>query len=244
MVWDRLWQSEPTIAKDDALLEREENHPRWLWIHHRLMQTFGSLEGLRTVELGSGRGDFSVLLARQGAKVTLLDASEHALRQAQHRFERLGLSASFEQGNLFDQPTTERGAFDVALSSGVIEHFVEDQRTWAIRAHVDAVRIGGVVILSVPHAHGLPYRLWKFYLERRRWWPYGLEVPYSRRELIQRAIEAGLDELETVVVGFWQSVGDHGLRTMFGRAPDWSTHKSWLDRWMGSTVVLMGRRNR
>lgn len=242
VVWDRLWQSEPSLAKDDTLLTRERNHPRWSWIRRRLEQTFGSLQGLRTVELGSGRGDLSALLAQHGANVTLLDTSEHALRQAQHRFNRLGLSAAFEKGDLFDASALKKTTFDVALSSGVIEHFVDEQRTQSIAAHASAVRTGGVVVLSVPHAHCPTYRLWKLYLECRRWWPYGLELPYSRRELTRRASQSGLSELESVVYGFWQSIGDHGLKTIFGRTPDWSNHHSWLDRWFGATLVLMGRK--
>ena len=75
------------------------------------------------------------LLARAGADVTLLDASEEGLDQARRRFGRLGLPASFVCADMLGplQPWRER--HDVALSSGVIEHFVGDQRTRCVRAH-------------------------------------------------------------------------------------------------------------
>ena len=56
-------------------------------IDRYLNNAFGRIKGLNTIELGSGRGDLSVLLAERGANVTLLDASDAALEQARERFD-------------------------------------------------------------------------------------------------------------------------------------------------------------
>ena len=51
------------------------------------------------------------------------------------------------------------------------------------RAHVEAIRPGGMVAISVPNAHCLPYRLNKWQLEARGAWPWGFEQPFTRAEL-------------------------------------------------------------
>jgi len=241
-VWDRLWRYPHGAARDDALLEREQRSPRWSHIVSALSAAFGRIDGLRTVELGSGRGDLSALLAQHGAEVTLVDMSAAGLNQARRRFDRLNIDASFVQADLLTDSDELRDRFDVSLSSGVIEHFRGRGRTRALRAHRNVLRAGGVTMVSVPHAWCVPYRLWKLYLETRGAWPYGLEIPYSRSELIARAREAGLDDVRTTTMGFWQSVGDHWGRSVLHRGPDWVARRSILDRSMGLILLLTARK--
>lgn len=241
-VWDRLWRYAPGDAKDDALLAREAASPRWSLIVDRLESTFGSIRGLRTVELGSGRGDISVLLARAGAEVTLFDRSGPALDQARRRFDRLGLTARFESGDMLGPLDRWAGRFDVAISLGVVEHFRRYRRTAAIRAHYDVLRPGGMAIISVPNALCLPYRLWKFYLERRGWWPYGMERPYSPRELARRSRHAGFTRTETICLNFLESVGNHWVKRLSGRAPQWTDQPSRFDTTMGFILLMFGQR--
>ena len=241
-VWDRLWRYQPSDRRDDALIAREQRSPRWALIVARLEEAFGSLEGLRTIELGSGRGDLSALLARHGADVTLLDASARALDQARCRFERLGLAARYVQADFLDPFDGGSARFDVSLSSGVIEHFRGNDRTRTVRAHLEVLRPGGMAIISVPNARCLPYRLWKCYLEFRGWWPYGMEIPYTASELRQRAHRAGFIRAEAHCVGFWQSVGDHWGRSLMGRGPDWVGKPSRLDSLMGMTLLTFAWR--
>jgi len=241
-VWDHLWDHTPSIAKDDWLIERESSSPRWALITRRLLSCFGTIRGLRTIELGSGRGDLSVLLARGGAEVTLLDVCDKALVQARQRFDRLGLPAKFVQGDFHDPDALSSEAFDVSLSSGVIEHFERDDRTHAVAAHLTVLRAGGLAVVSVPNARCVPYRLWKLYLEARDCWPYGVEIPYTRGELIRRAGEAGAEQREVVGVGFWQSVGDHWMRGVFKKSADWVTEQSALDSAFGMSLILFARK--
>lgn len=223
-------------------MDREERSARWALMVNRLEAAMPSLDGLQAVELGSGRGDLSVLLARRGVRVTLIDASRAALDQARHRFHRLGLSARFEPGDMFAPPEPWRGRFDIVLSSGVIEHFRSKERTLAIQAHYNLLRRGGVAIISVPHARCVPYRLWKRYLELRGWWAFGMELPYTKRELLSRAETAGFVGCEAHGLGFLQSIGGHWWRLLLKRRPHWSDRPCRLDSWMGFTLVLFARR--
>ncbi len=241
-IWDRVWDHQPADARDDQLIARERRSARWSLFVERMGEHFGSISGLRTIELGSGRGDLSALLAQEGADVTLLDASDKALAQARHRFKRLGLQANFIKGDIFSWPDHSHCDYDVALSSGVIEHFVDQTRTAIIDAHRRAVRPGGMVVISVPHAHCLPYRLWKSYLQLRGWWPYGLEIPYTRRELVRRAREAGLTDPRGHCVEFWHSVSAHLIKPFLKVPVDWMGRRSVWDSIMGSTLVLFAQR--
>jgi 2-polyprenyl-3-methyl-5-hydroxy-6-metoxy-1,4-benzoquinol methylase len=240
--WDRVWRHWPNADRDDALLAREANHPRWQWIQGALGTCFESFFGLKTIELGSGRGDWSALLAQNGAETTLFDANNAALNQAFWRFERLNLSARFVCGDFLNLSDEFIGRFDAAFSSGVIEHFHKNTRTEAIFAHKIAVRPGGLVVIGVPNALCPPYRIWKGYLEFRGWWPYGFERPFTAGELKRRAAAAGLVDVQTRCFGFRQSVGDHLWKSLLGRDVDWSQRRSVLDSWMGSMLVMTGRR--
>ena len=208
-VWENVWKHIPSDDKDDQLLHREKTGKRWQLIEKYILSTFGTIQGLKTIELGSGRGDLSVLLAKQGAHVTLLDCNESALQAARERFDRLGLHANFVSDDMFSNLKDKFGEFDVSLSSGVVEHFVKDQRTAAIRAHADVLHENGLSIISVPHAMCPTYRLWKFYLEIRGWWPYGYENPYSKMELSRRATDAGFSFYKTHSTHFIDSLEYH-----------------------------------
>jgi len=241
-VWERIWRHRPSDAKDDMLLAQERSGLRWELIVRHAEAAFGSIRGLRTIEIGSGRGDLSVLLARDGADVTLLDQSAKALDEARRRFDRLRLDARRESGDMLGRLDKWSGRFDVSLSSGVIEHFRGSDRLRAVRAHLDVLRPGGLAIISVPHSRCPPYRIWKAYLQIRGWWPYGVEVPYSRREIETLASASGLVDIETQCYGFWRSIGNLWGKDVFKRDVDWTDRRSRLDGLMGMNLLLFARR--
>lgn len=241
-VWDQLWAKNPSHSKDDAHLEREASSDRWTTIVDRIEKTFGSLKGLSSIELGSGRGDFSALLAPRGVKVTLLDASTKALDQAKHRFDRLGIDAQFTTGDLLGDLKPWRGQYDLSLSSGVIEHFKGANRSRVVSAHHEVLAPGGLSIMSVPNAWCVPYRVWKFYLELRGWWPYGMEIPYSPKELVRRARAEGFESVHPQCFGFWESLRIHWMKGLFRCDVDWPNRVSYVDKVMGLALVVFARR--
>ena len=222
------------------MLARERASKRWALIVEHLETTFGSMRGLSAVELGSGRGDLSTLLAERGVEVTLVDSCTKALDQARTRFDRLGLHARYEQADFLSPAFAEGRRYDISLSSGVIEHFIADERTRSIRAHQVVLRDPGLAIISVPHAHCPPYRLWKRYLELRGWWPYGVEIPYAKRELVRRARDAGFARTEARCTSLLHSLGTHWVQRLFGVRPGWTDGSCALDSVMGSTLILFG----
>jgi cyclopropane fatty-acyl-phospholipid synthase-like methyltransferase len=226
--------------KDRALIQREADGDRWHLTRDVLMRRFEQIAGLRTIELGAGRGDLSVLLAAHGAEVTLLDFSQKALDAAGQRFERLRVDAHQIKADLTRTGEQLQGAYDVALSVGVLEHMQGPDRLRAVRTHRQVLRPGGVAMISVPNAACIPYRLWKAYLQLRGWWPYGLEIPYSRGELLALGREAGFRDCHTACTAFLRSLGDQFCRTFLGWGPGWSDARSFLDRTMGLNLMLFG----
>lgn len=241
-VWDELWAATDWRPRDEGLVERERNGRRWALIRESLRGVFGRISGLSTLELGCGRGDVSLLLRLEGADVTLLDRSPTALETAAERFEKWAAPATVVAGDLLELPRETEAGFDVVLSIGVAEHFTGPARARAIESHARSLKKGGVAIISVPYAYCPTYRLWKAYLEARGWWPYGLERPFSRRELGRLAAMSGLRPLRVETLGFWQALSDQWGRSLLHWDGAWEDKPSRLDRWVGATLVYVGQR--
>jgi 2-polyprenyl-3-methyl-5-hydroxy-6-metoxy-1,4-benzoquinol methylase len=192
-VWDSIWrETHLTPLAVRRKFDRELKTLRWKAIRDSFRTHFGSLKGLRTVELGAGTGDISMLLALEGAEPTLLDANERALTIARFQLQVMDCSAHFITGNLFNLDSALLGQFHAAVSYGVVEHFQGNDRVLACKSHVDVLRPGGMVAISVPNAHCLPYRLNKWKEETTGKWVWGVEIPYTRKELGRVAYEIGL----------------------------------------------------
>jgi SAM-dependent methyltransferase len=112
-----------------------------------------SSQPLSLLELGGAPGQYSAcLLRRLGHSITILDNSPVGCEKAKENFDLLGIPARVVEGDMF-APPAELGNFDAVFSLGLIEHFVDV--TEAVRAHVDLVEPGGLLILGVPNYRGL-----------------------------------------------------------------------------------------
>jgi len=167
--WNAYWQHLPITVPSPE--------PAYDFLSKIMIKRFGRVEGLRVLELGAGRGDISYLLAKAGALVTLIDASEIALDQARAVFAGSGLNANFVLADLFESEISQ--SFDVAMSFGLVEHFQGSERRRLFELH----RSGKLGFVSVPNALCVPYRLWKAAKEVLHSWPYGDEFPLTRWEL-------------------------------------------------------------
>jgi 2-polyprenyl-3-methyl-5-hydroxy-6-metoxy-1,4-benzoquinol methylase len=191
-VWSAVWR-DTRITEEGVrkTIIREQRTLRWNAIKAAFTAHFGTLKGLRTIELGAGTGDISLLLALEGADTTLFDANEDALRLARFKFSVAGPAPTVRIGDFLSIDPQLLGKYDAAVSYGTVEHFAGGDRLLACKAHTDVVRTGGMIAISVPNAHCFPYRANKWWQERTGKWVWGLEIPYSRRELsdMARAIQ-------------------------------------------------------
>jgi len=192
-VWRDHWASERLSCQSVRKMVRRESRTwRWKATVAALEAKFGRIEGLRTIELGAGKGDVSLLLALAGADVTLLDCEQGALERAVEQFACYDLTAKTIIGDLFNLDSGLLNQFDIAVSWGVVEHFHRPVAFKACLSHRRAVHDQGMVIISVPNAWSLPYRLNKWYREKRKTWKWGTELPFTVAELKSIGLRMGL----------------------------------------------------
>lgn len=82
------------------------------------------LAGLNVVDVGCGGGMLSEPLARMGAKVTGIDASENAIATAQAHAEGAGLDIDY-RATTAEALAAEKLTFDAVVSMEVLEHVAD-----------------------------------------------------------------------------------------------------------------------
>jgi cyclopropane fatty-acyl-phospholipid synthase-like methyltransferase len=206
--WDAVWETVPDAEDLDA----EERGLRWRVQRDLIAEHFGAMDGLQVVEIGAGRATNALMYARQGARATVLDRSALALEQARSRFAAHGLDVELVEADVFALPPELLGRFDVSMSFGLCEHFLDARRVGVVKAHLDLVRSGGLAIANVPNRLSPFYRAWMALAKRRGTWKLETEVPFSGREMRELARAAGGSPLKPVYVG--------GLGTLVNPGPN------------------------
>ena len=102
-----------------------------------------------TLEAGPGR--YSIFLAQNGHKVTLVDLSEKRVEQAEENAAKAGVVIQkFIRGNVLDLETIlPNKSFDAVLCMGPLYHLLEeDERKEAINQCLKLLKPGGILIVS------------------------------------------------------------------------------------------------
>ena len=161
-------------ARPDAIAEALRTGKYWSWTDTLLQY---SHESDAVLDLGSGAGENAAVLALYGRKMTLLDWSERNLGFDKELFHVLERSGRFVQHDMTRPLPFEDNSFDMVFSCGVFEYFTDEQIRQIVQ---EALRIARQrVIILVPNARSLAYRLGKWYLETRGRWHWGRERPFS-----------------------------------------------------------------
>ncbi len=137
------------------------------------------------LDLGSGRGENSAVLALNGRRPTLLDWSKENLDFSAHVFDALRVYGHFCQADMTKILPFRSNSFDVVFSCGVLEFFIDETLESVLE---EAFRVSKErVILMVPNALCIPYRVGKWYMERAHVWRWGGERPFfSLRPYLRR----------------------------------------------------------
>jgi SAM-dependent methyltransferase len=155
---------------------RDANQRIWnQWTHHHIRSAFYDVEGFRKGErpgragldaieraaLGDVAGKSLLHLqchfgldtlfwARQGARVTGVDFSEDAIREARQLAAELGLQALFVHSDVYDLPKRLEGTFDIVFTSHGVLCWLADLERWAqVIAHF--LSPGGVFYINEGH---------------------------------------------------------------------------------------------
>jgi len=139
-----------------------------------------------TVDLGSGRGEHSAVLARAGRETTLVDWSEDNLSFSRGMFDALGLQGRFCHADITKPLPFDDHSIDAVFSCGVFEYFTKEQID---RILAEAFRVARKrVIVMVPNARSLAYRIGKWHMEKTGAWVWGGEEPsHSLRAPFRKA---------------------------------------------------------
>ncbi|HYQ88517.1 MAG TPA: methyltransferase domain-containing protein [Candidatus Binatia bacterium] len=206
------------------------DHRAWM---ERFLETTGPPAGRSFCEVGCGSGTTSAQLAKMGAQITLVDISPKSLAFARGHFQAARLPAHYAiQDGL--RLGFRDGVFDVVFNGGVLEHFTDEGKVALIREMYRVTKPGGLLLIVVPNAHDVPFRLGKWIAERRGKWIFGFEDDLSEGRFRALARRAGLPGVEFAahnpVVGWWflpygrrltdllglNTAGWHARRTRFG----------------------------
>jgi SAM-dependent methyltransferase len=130
------------------------------------------------LEAGCGSGKLSAELATVGRVIELCDFGQRVLDRAAELFELSRLPAPRRTLCDLTKPLPwAEGAVDTTWSSGVLEHWTDEELLPIVR---EMARISRKCVISlVPSARCLFYRLGKQLAETKGRWPYGRELPRS-----------------------------------------------------------------
>ncbi|MGB4620837.1 MAG: class I SAM-dependent methyltransferase [Kiritimatiellia bacterium] len=127
------------------------------------------------LELGCGTGVFSGILAKKGRRTTLLDYSAESVEFCRKVFAQAGLPGNFVQADVCRTLPFADDAFDCTWSSGLLEHFTDEQLLFILK---ESARVSRRCVVSlVPNARSIFYRLGKWYQEQHGLWAWGKEDP-------------------------------------------------------------------
>jgi 2-polyprenyl-6-hydroxyphenyl methylase/3-demethylubiquinone-9 3-methyltransferase len=103
-------------------------------------------EGLRFLDIGCGGGLVSEPMARLGASVTAVDASEANIKTAMTHAEQGGLEIDFRAGTVEELIEANEAPFDVVLNLEVVEHVADPDQF--LRDCASLVKPGGLMIVA------------------------------------------------------------------------------------------------
>ena len=139
------------------------------------------------LDLGCGAGQNSALLAYNGRETTLLDISKDNLNFSAGVFKILGLKGNFQLADMTKPLPFETNSFDTVFSIGVFEYFTDDEIRKILK---EAFRVSRKrVIIMVPNALSLAYRLGYWYLRETRQWQWGGERPFRTLKPYFKAVK-------------------------------------------------------
>lgn len=138
---------------------------------HRYQMALGYIEGKRVLDVASGEGYGSAILATRAAQVVGVDLSPEAVEHAREQYRRPNLE--FHVGSATSLPL-ETAAFDVVVSFETLEHLPGQEEMLSELARV--LRPDGLLILSTPDKlyytdqrnHANPFHVKELYREEFR----------------------------------------------------------------------------
>jgi len=169
---------------------------KWHALFTRMFHVHAPEKG-KLIEIGCGGSRYLPYLANEfNFEVSGIDYSERGCALAEKNLALAGVKGSIYYGDLFSPPQELIGAFDVAVSFGVVEHFSDT--TNCIECIARLLRPGGLIFTSVPNMTGLPGLAQKYLGPDI----FNKHQPLSKDLLVDAHLSSGLTVLEAGFLEF------------------------------------------
>jgi len=157
---------------------------------------------LKIAEVGCGTGTFSLTLNLLGASTTLIDLDNDALNTAQRVFALYNREANFIKTDVLKPvPKSLEGCFDIVISGGLAEHFLDKERDKCISFHRILLKKYGFAYIGVPNKLSICYQFVRYFRMITGTWKIGVEKPFTFKELKEISKKVGFSKSE--VIGNW-----------------------------------------
>ncbi|MDA2916136.1 methyltransferase domain-containing protein [Nitrospinae bacterium AH_259_B05_G02_I21] len=155
--FESYWRTiEPRLRKRYSEGETLGYHEYITYLGNTLVEEYIQQDGPGlSVELGCGRADTSLFLAKRGWQPALLDISQTALELAKSNFSEEKASCVLTRADLLSAPFREH-SFHLVMSFGVLEHFEDPVRP--LREMVRILKPGGTLCNSVVYTNRVNFQ--------------------------------------------------------------------------------------
>lgn len=165
------------------------------------------------IEVGCETG-INCMMVNNSLDKCFFDLNPKAIELVQNTCEELKIDGEFVVGDMFKMNFNDEH-FDLIFNSGVVEHFVFNERVEFLTEYDRVLRKGGKMVLAYPNHYSFLYRtayvIFKKLLFGFKWpWPKEYKF-YDMKEEIERV---GLKlESRTVVARntFFDGLNNHGI---------------------------------
>ncbi len=200
--WDRHWRTHKEyIKKNNTPMEINDMWYKNLYdemLHHYRGATQGFLN--KTVcELGCGSGYPTLLMAKEGAKVTLVDFSPASLDYAKDICEYMSIDADSVRFIVEDafSKDLDIGIYDIVWNCGVVEHYEDSDAVELVKVMSKHAKKGGKVMVTLPNLLSLELIYGMFKVGK------GSEIYYTKRKLNRIMENAGLKNVTVKSINYW-----------------------------------------
>jgi 2-polyprenyl-3-methyl-5-hydroxy-6-metoxy-1,4-benzoquinol methylase len=115
-----------------------------------LLELVSPLPGKDLLELGFGRGELSVWLAQQGARVTAVDLGQELVSAAAALAKLNGVSCDFRQGNVSELRGIPPDQFDVVAGIAILHHLPQSEVRRSLSECHRVLKPGGLAVFAEP----------------------------------------------------------------------------------------------
>lgn len=176
--WDSYYDRVPTTAK----LTRRYTTAVLVDAIKRYAVTDAATSRVSILEIGGANSCFldSILASVACERYDVVDTNAYGLKLLEKRLGNSGIVHLHENSVLGLSLDRE---VDLVFSVGLVEHFQPEQTREAVAAHFDALRSGGIAIITFP-TPTLLYRVTRRFIEFLGMWKFPDERPIEPPEVI------------------------------------------------------------